>query len=158
MNMADINGLGTYQTSPFAADNLALAKNMYGGRMAGATAQEQNILTNQANTVNNVEKNATDAATALAVMAATQGQADASFADLATKEAADRINRAGMVFNANQGMVAEGDKSWQDRLRQLQQKIGVRSVGFQNGYNAVSGIGSMASLAGNMWDYFKTNK
>jgi hypothetical protein len=151
-NMNDINTLGVYKENPYASQQLALGQNLYNARMGGAVAQEQNIMAGQANSQAAINRNATDASQALALAAGLQGQTNESFSDLATKEAADRLNRAGLLMQGQNTMIAEGDKVWGDKLRHLQQKIGVRSVQAQNQHNAMQGIGSTLSMFGNMWD------
>jgi hypothetical protein len=151
-NLADINSLGTYNANPEAAAGLALAKNLYNARSAGAINAEQNIATNQANVVDNIENNATDAGQALALMIGSQGKTNNAFADLASQEAGERMAKANLVSNAQGQVIAEGDKIWQDKLRQLQQKIGVRSVGAQNSVGGIQGLGNTVAMFGNMWD------
>lgn len=152
-NMADLNGMGQYQTNPYAEQGLALAQNLYNGRSAGAVNAEQNILTNQANTMAGVERNATDASQALAVGAAVDGQSNNAFANLAQQESMDRMQKAGMVTQAQQGMINEGDKVWQDKMRYLKYKMGIRSVGTQNTLDAMTDLGKTASMFGNMWEH-----
>lgn len=159
-NMRDINALGSYKENPYASQQLSLANNLYNARMGGAAAQEQNILNNQADAQASVNRNATDASQALAIAAGLQGNTNDAFADLATREAADRMNRAGLVMQGQNTMIAEGDKVWADKLRQLQQKIGVRGVGAQNTVGALDSLGGTAAMFGNMWDQgmFKKNQ
>lgn len=147
-NMSDIDALGEKGIDPNAQAQLALATNLYQGRMAGAANEEGQIMQNQANATDAVERNSTDASQVLATIAGLQGGTNESFADLAAKEAADRQTRAGAVYNAQNTMIGEGDKVWQDKLRKLQQKIGVRSVQTQNTFNALQGIGGSLSMAG----------
>lgn len=148
-NMRDINALGVYQENPYASRELAFAQNLYNGRMGGASIQEQNILANQANAMASVQNNATDASQALAIAAGLQGQTNNSFANLAAQEAMDKMNRAGLLTGAYRTMINEGDKVWQDKVRQLQQKIGVRAVGTQNTSNAINGMVGSIGFAGN---------
>jgi len=148
-NMRDINALGVYQENPYASKELAFAQNMYNGRMPGASILEQNILGNQANAMANVENNATDASQALAIAAGLQGNTNSSFANLAVQEAMDKMNRAGLLTGAYRTMINEGDKVWQDKVRQLQQKISVRAVGTQNTSNAINGMVGSIGFAGN---------
>lgn len=150
--MNDLNQVGTYKQSPYAAQNLALAQNLYNSRSAGMVNAEQGILTNQANAVAGTERNATDASQALAVNAAIAGQGNSQFANLAAQESMDRMQKAGMLNNAYGTMINEGDKEFQDQLRMLQQKIGIRGVAAENQQNAMNGLGNTAAMFGNMWD------
>lgn len=151
-NMADLNATGQYQANPYAAQQLAMMQNLYNGRMAGATGMEQNIYGNQANVAAGVQRNATDASQALAMLSGLQGQSNDAFAELAQREAMDRMQRAGMVAGAQNTMINEGDKVFQDKLRFLQNKMGIRAVGYDNMMNSVNSLGKSLSMAGNMWD------
>lgn len=150
-NLADLNEVGTKGIDPYAQDQLALARNLYQGRMAGAPNEEGNILQTQANATDSVERNSTDASQVLAVLAGLQGGTNSAFSDLAAREAADRATRAGAVMKADDTMINEGDKVWADRLRKLNQKIGIRSVSTQNTYNALQGIGGSIAQAGSIF-------
>jgi len=85
--------------SPFAAQQLALAKSMFGGRMPGAPQLERNIFAAQGNTLNNINRLATDSSQALALGAQTQGQTDDALGDLQIKE---EQNKSQMLDNLNQ--------------------------------------------------------
>lgn len=156
-NRRDIMNTGQYTANPAAGQELALAQNLYNGRMGGAVNEEQNILGNEANTAAALEANGTDASQVAAILAGVHGQTNQAFSDLAGKEAQDRINKAGLVFKGQDAVINEGTKEWEDKLRKLQMIIGNRSVKTQNNYNAAQGIGSSLSLFGNMYDqgYFK---
>lgn len=143
-----------YESSPYAAQQLGLAKQMFGGRMAGAPQYERNILSSQGNVLDSVERNATDASQALAMAAATQGQTDQSLSDLQTKEAQ---NKYSLLDNLNQAygtMIGEGNKVY-DSIREkymldAQRKDALASSGAQNKYGAVSDIGSMFMQMGQL--------
>lgn len=130
----------TYTQSPYAQNQLALAQLLFGGRMAGAGAQEQNIYNNQASTLNNISRNTGDAARELALAGAVQGQTNDAFANLGSMEAQ---NRYGMLNNLNQAygtMINEGDKSYQDRVRRSSDLAQIRGMQQQNRFNATNGI------------------
>lgn len=134
----------TYETNPEISDLYAEGKNLYQGRMAGAGAAEQNLLTNQANTLNTVQKNATSGSQALAVAAGVAGQTDQAVNDLAVKEAQDKQRRFGVYSNVSQLMAQEGDKVFQDKLRRyyddLNQKRSLEGAAMQNQANAWGGL------------------
>lgn len=150
-NMADLNQLGTYKANPLASKQLAFANNLYNSRMPGASYAEQSIMGNQANAMAGVGRNATDASQALAALAGISGQSNNAFADLAQREAMDRMQRAGMVMQAQNTMINEGDKEWQDKLRMLQYKMGIRGVGAENTANSLNSIGSGLAFMGGLW-------
>lgn len=130
----------SYQSNPLAAQQLAMAQNLYNGRMEGAASQERNIYQNQANTFNAVNKNATDSSQALALAGASQGQSNQAFAGLRQQEAQ---NKYGMLQNLNQayaGMIGEGDKVYNDKIRRYGDLAQIRGMQRQNKTNAVNGI------------------
>jgi hypothetical protein len=133
-----------YQTSQYAQNNLANAQNAYNGRMAGASTEEQNILANQANQMGNVNRTATDGSQALAVAAGVQGQTNQAFHNLQTQEAQNKYQMLNNLNLANQGLVQEGDKTYQSNLQKYmmdtQAQAALRSSGLTNISN---GIGSL---------------
>lgn len=109
-----------YKESQYAKDSLGLWQQLYGGRMAGATAATDNIFTSQANTANTIGKNATSTDQVLSMAGGVQGQTNASLVDLATKEAQDKMARAQGLDGANRLMIGEQDKVFQDKMRKFQ--------------------------------------
>lgn len=142
----------TYQTSDYAKNNLALASQLYNSRMAGASQQEQNIYGTQANTISAIQRNSGSGADALAAVAGTQGNTNQSFANLGLQEAHDKMNRYALVNQANQGMINEGDKVYNDQLRKYQEataaKNALQGAALQNSHNALSGFGNMLGALG----------
>lgn len=141
-----------YQSSPFAKQQLGLAKQLFGGRMFGAPQLQNNIFSNQANTLDAVNRNATDASQALAIAAGTEGQTNEALNDLQIKEAQ---NKAMMLQNLNQAYgvnIDEGDKEYQSMLEKygmdVQRKDALRNAGAQNKYSAVSDLASMGFSLG----------
>lgn len=142
-----------YQTSPFAKQQLGIAQQLFGGRMAGAGSMERNIQSNQASSLANFGRNATDSSQLLALGGAAQGQTNDALADLQMREAQ---NKQMMLQNLNQAYgtnIAEGDKEYESMLQKYQmdtqRKDALRSSGAQNKYGAVSDLASMGfSLAG----------
>jgi len=142
----------TYQESKYTKNLYGEGKNLYQGRMAGATQAEQNLLTSGANTRAAVDKNATSGSQALAVAAGVQGQTDQGFQDLALKEAQDKQNRFGIYSNVSQLMTQEGDKVYQDKLRKyyddLNYKRALEGSAMQNKAGFFSGIDDTINTAG----------
>lgn len=141
----------TYTANPVAAQRLGLANTLLNARMPGATAMERNIYGNQANQLANVNRNATDSSQALAMGAAAQGQTNQAFQNLSTQEQQDYYNRLQNLTGAQQGMIAEGDKVYQDKVRRFQDMAGLTGAGMQNtqqGWNSIANLGfGGASLA-----------
>ncbi len=118
----------TYKVSPYAQQRLGLAQNLLNARMPGATAMERNIYGNQANQMANVERNATSGSQALAMGSAAQGQTNQAFQNLGVQEQQDYYNRLGNQTSALQGMTQEGDKVYQDQLRDYQEKMSLKNA------------------------------
>lgn len=141
----------TYEESKYIKDLYGQGKNLYQGRMAGANQMEQNIRSNQANTVANVERNATSGAQALALAAGLQGNTNQAFSDLALKEAQDKQNRFGVLSNVSQLMTQEGDKVYQDKLRKyyddLNYKRALEGAAQQNQASFFQGLDDTAQMA-----------
>ena len=138
----------TYDESPYIKDLYGEGRNLYQGRMAGAGTAEQNLLTNQANVLSNVGRNATSGSKALAVAAGVQGQTNQGFQDLAQTETQDKQRRFGIYSNVSQLMSQEGDKVYQDKLRKyyddLNYKRGLEGAAMQNKANFWQGLDDTA--------------
>src|SRR5579859_5446712 len=139
-----------YTTSPYASANLSNATNAYNGRMAGASTLEQNILANEANSNAGVDKSATDSAQALAAKAANVGQTNQSFKQVQTQEAQNKYQLLNNLNLANQGMVQEGDKTYQAMLQKYQMDLGqqgaLRQAGLTNISNGLGGLGVAVTM------------
>ena len=134
----------TYQQNPLAKQRLGLAQALLNARMPGAASAERNIYQTQANQVNRLQNNATDSSQLLALGAAAQGQSNQSFQDLATQEAQDYQRRYGNLVNAQEGVIQEGDKVYQDQVRRFQDLSQVRAAqnaNRQNNWGDVSNLG-----------------
>ena len=146
-----------YSTSPYAKTQYGLAQQMLNGRMAGAAAQEQNIMGAQGNMMYNVGQNATDSSQALAMAAASQGQTNQAFSNLGQQEAQ---NKYGMLNNFNLAsnlMTSERDKIHNDQVRKynsdMQLKQGLQNAAMQNTqgiFGDVMNIGSILGAGGFM--------
>ncbi len=145
----------TYEESPYTKSLYGAGANLYKGRMAGATAAQQNIAQNAANTNASVARNAGDASTALAMAAGIQGQADAAYGNLALTEAQDKINRFGVYSDVTQQMTNERDKVFQDKLRKyyddLNYKRALEGASMQNTQNAFNKIGELGQAGMALW-------
>lgn len=144
-----------YETSPYAQNQLSTVQQMMNGRMAGAGAEEQNIQGNFANAMSGVNRNATNGAQSLAMLAGLQGNTNRAFSDLQTKENMNKQSLLGQLAYANQGMTAEGDKVYGDKLRKFNNDMNAKNAlqsaawqnkgAFWNGLsNALVGVGNMA--------------
>lgn len=144
-----------YTESPYIKTLYGAGRNLYQGRMAGASAAEQNIFSNAANVNANVSRNATDASQALAIAAGVQGQTDQALTDLSTQEARDKIGRFGIYSNVSQLMSQEGDKVYQDKLRKyyddLNYKRALEGAAMQNSAAFWSGLDDAAMSAASLF-------
>lgn len=137
----------TYKANPLAGQRLGLAQQLLNARMPGAATAERNIYGNQATTLANVNRNATDASQALALSAGVQGQTNQSFQDLGMQEAQDYQRRYSNLEGAQEGMIAEGDKVYQDQVRKfgvLSQIRGAQNENRQNTWGDISNLGFSA--------------
>lgn len=146
----------SYKANPIAGQRLGLAQTLLNARMPGAAAAERNIYGAQANTMANVNRNATDSSQALALAAAGQGQANQAFGNLETQEAQDYQRRYGNLVGAQEGQIQEGDKVYQDQVRRFQDMAQIKGMQAQNRqsmWNSISnfGFGAMnLGMAGGM--------
>jgi len=133
-----------YQISDYAKQRLGLAQQLYNGRMAGAANQEQNIANNQANTMAQAARGASNGAQLLSLGGAAQGQSNKAYADLGVQEAQNKMQQAQNLNGALDNMSQEEYKVYQDQLNQYQlqqqQKAGLTSAGLTNGINALQGL------------------
>ena len=133
-----------YQSSPYAKQQLGVAQQLYGGRMAGAGALEQNIGASQANYINNAQRNATDSAQLLSLAGQSQGQSNNAYQDLQTKEQQNKYNMLDNLNHAYNVMINEGDKTYQSMLDKyqmdIQQQQGLRNGGAQNMFGALGDL------------------
>lgn len=133
-----------YQKNPIAEQRLGLARTLLNARMPGAVSAEKNILSNQANQVGVVQRNATSGAQAIAATAGIGGQTNQSITDLGMVEAQDYQRRLNNLFNAEEGVIAEDDKVYSDQLRRygnVFQAAGAKNENRQNTWGDISNLG-----------------
>lgn len=151
-----INPVRTYyQTSPDAIENKTLAQNQMNSDMAGANDMRQGIDNAQAGTINAASRNATSSADALAVAAGSQGTANNAYANLGTMQNQWKQQGLGNVMAANRDLTNEGDKVYQDKLMDYNEKTTAKNAllgsSIQNQYGAFSDIGNGMMMAGSMF-------
>ena len=150
----------TYQTSPYATAMLAQANQYKNARMTGAADAEQNIDTNQANTIGSIQRNATSGAQALSLSIAAQGNSNTAFNQLRQQEGADQQNKMNNWNNANQQMIGEDDKAYQDRIRKqnsaMNEKNALRGAANANFGGAMNDL-SNGIMASNNAGLFNSN-
>lgn len=115
-----------YTTNPLAEERLALARTLFNARMPGVLRAEGNIYQNQSNQIGSIERNATSGSQALALGTAAYGQTNDAFQNLAQQEEQDQQRRYGNLVGAQEGMIAEGDKVFQDSARRFGDEVQLR--------------------------------
>lgn len=138
-----------YTSNPLAAERLAFAKSLLNARMPGASQMERNIFTSQANQMGNINANATDSSQALALGASTLGQTNQALQGLQMNEAQDYQRRFNNVTGAQEGMINEGDKVYQDKIRNFQDLVSIRGAQAANRSNAWNSISQGGFAAAN---------
>jgi hypothetical protein len=132
-----------YQSNPIAAQRMALAQQLLNARQPGAAAAERNIYGAQANSMANVQRNATDSSQALALAAGIGGQTNQAFGDLAQQEAQGYQQRYQNLVGAQEGMIQEGDKVYGDQVRRFQDLAAIRGMQNQNRQSSWQGISNL---------------
>lgn len=133
-----------YQSSPYAADQLGIAQQLFNGRMYGAGNLEKNIASSQSNTIGNIMRGATDGTQALQLATAAQGTADDAYNGLQTKELQ---NKYSLLDNLNKGygaMINEGDKVYQSQLDKYKLDTGAQAAVRNSAWQNIFGAGNDA--------------
>ena len=131
-----------YSENPIAKQRAALARNLMFARMPGAISAEKNIYRNTANAVGNIQRNATDASQAIAAASGAFAQGDQSFGQLQEREAQDFGNRYNRYDNAQEGVIREGDKVFNDQTRRFDNKVNINGAIQENKANNWGDIGN----------------
>jgi uncharacterized protein YukE len=144
----------TYEVSPYAQEQLDSARAEKNARMPGAAQAERNIYQNQANTLANIGRNATDSSQMLALATGVQGQTNDAFGNLGVADAQNRQMNVQNLNNALGVMTNENDKVYQDKLRKYQEaynaKMALMNAGITNQANGLNQIGSTIDNAAMM--------
>lgn len=150
----------SYEINPIATQRVSLAQSLLNSRMPGAASIEKNIYGNEANSVSNINRNATDSSQALALASGAEGQANQSFNQLGVEESQDYQRRYQNLQGAQEGLIQEGDKQYQDKLRRYSDLAQIRSTQNANrqaNWQDVSNLGfglSDFGLSGGMGKMF----
>ncbi len=131
-----------YKSNPLATQRLDYARQLLNARMPGSVYAERNILGNQANKIANISKNATDASQLLSLAGSIGNQTDDAFANLNNMENEDYYNRLGVMNQAQEGVIREGDKVFQDQTRRFQDKVQIRGAQNENRQNTWGDVGN----------------
>jgi len=140
----------TYAENPLARNRLGLAQTLLNARMPGASTVEKNIYGAGANAFGRATANATDSSQLLAMGSAIQGQQAQQFSDLGVQEAQNYQSRYGNLVNAQQGVINEGDKVFDDQIRKFGNKMQIQGAKNQNNQN---NWGDISRLGFGLADY-----
>jgi len=114
---AAINPVYTpYEVSQQQKDRLAMAQTMLNGRTPGMQRAYAGVQANSANTNAFSARNSTNSSQNLAVAAMADAQANDATLGLATQDEQGQMARLQQLSIAQDGMTAEGDKVYQDRM------------------------------------------
>lgn len=137
----------TYTPNPIAQQRLGLAQALLNARAPGVASATANIGSAEATQQANIGRNATSGAQAIAAGAAAEGSANKGYEGLREQEAQDYQRRYANLSEADQGVIQEGDKAFQDQTRRfgdLAQIRGVQNANRQNAWQSVSNLGFSA--------------
>lgn len=138
-----------YGENPIVKQRLELAKTLLNARAPGAAAAQNNIYSAGANAYGNVERTATDSSTALSMGAGILGQTDQAFQDLQQKEAEDYQRRLQDFIAAQEGVVREGDKVFQAKTGNFQDKVAIQGAQTANTANTWQSLSNFGYGAAN---------
>lgn len=139
-----------YAENPVARQRLALAQTLLNARMPGSAAAERNIYGNQANQVAGAQRNATDASQLMAVSSGIGANSNMAFQDLAQAEAQDYQRRYGNLTDAQEGVINEGDKVFDDTVRRFDDKVQFRGA---QSANRAANWGDLGNFGFSMMDF-----
>lgn len=139
------------QNNQIAQGRYGLAETILNSQMPGTAQEQNNILGAQSNVVGNANRTATNSAQALAVGAGAQGQTDQAFNNLALQQADWYKGNLANYNQAGQGVINEGDKRYQDQIRQYGDKAqiqGAINANRQNTWGSIANGGFALSNFG----------
>lgn len=133
----------SYSINPLAQQRLGLAQTLLNARMPGSQARENRIFGNQASNQYNVGRTATDASQALLMNATGQGQTNQAFGDLGMDEANYFQQNLNNLTGAQEGMIQEGNKVYEDNVRRYGNKMQIKGAQAENRNNTWSDVANL---------------
>lgn len=133
----------SYKVNPIAGERLDFARQLLKARTPGMATAERNIYANQGTQMSRIARNATDSSQLLALGATSQAQTNQSLENLGMQESQDYYNRLGILNQAQEGMINEGDKVYQDQVRRFEDLAKIRGAQNQNRQNTWQGVSNM---------------
>lgn len=131
--------------SPYAKQMLGLAQTQLNARSPYAVAQQRSILASQAGAQSAGQKAITDPSQLLAMAPVYQGVAGKQEFDRAFAEQQQYQQKLAQLTGAQQVMIGEGEKIYQDRLRKYQMDMDLKQALKQAGRQTT--LASMQNLA-----------
>ena len=139
----------TYRIPRPVIANAALARDQYLGRAAPYRIAEQSIMAQQGNAIGQLRRNVAGAAQAASLVGGIQANTNTALRSLAQAEAADRLQRAGILMQ-QRGILAQ----YQDKAFQLNEMepyrdraamhAALREAALRNLYGATRALGGTA--------------
>jgi hypothetical protein len=121
-----------YKENPLAGQQYALAQNMFNAQMPGTQQYLSGIERTRASEIAAAERGGGNT---LLAAAAAGGQANEAGQALAGQQAAYKQSAYGNVAAANQGLIGEQDKVYNDQLRQYQNRAQIEGAINENRQN-----------------------
>jgi hypothetical protein len=131
--------------SPYAKQMMGLAQTQLNARSPYAAAQQRSILGSQAGAQSAGQKAITDPSQLLAMSPVYQGVAGQQEFNRAAQEQQQYQQKLAQLTGAQQVMIGEGDKVYQDRLRKYQMDMDLKQSLKQAGRQTT--LASMQNLA-----------
>lgn len=140
-----------YAPSTDVNKRMALANNFLNGRSLASLITERQLATAQNNQLNFINRNATDGSQALALGTATLGQTQGAIQDNAVREAQDYYNKLNNYNLANEAVVNEYTKAFDDKVRRWQDMVNIdvtrHAIRQQQGQNMANLGGMIAGMS-----------
>lgn len=132
-----------YEINPLAKERLSLARTLLTARMPGAMQAERNIYRSGANAYLNATKAATDPTQLLATAGNIQGTQNEAFTNLGVMEGQDYQRRYGNYTGAQDTLINEGDKVFDDQIRRYGNEVKLRQAQNENRQNTWGDISNL---------------
>lgn len=136
-----------YKENPLAAQQYALAQNMFNAQMPGTQQYMSGIERTRASQIAAAERGGGNT---LLAAAAAGGQANEASQALAGQQAAYKQSAYGNVAAANQGLIGEQDKVYNDQLRQYQNRAQLEGAMQENRQNTWGDVANAGFGVANM--------
>jgi hypothetical protein len=136
-----------YQENQLAGQQYALAQNMFNAQMPGTQQYMSGIERTRASQIAAAERGGDNT---LLAAAAAGGQANEAGQALAGQQAAYKQSAYGNVAAANQGLIGEQDKVYNDQLRQYQNRTQIEAAINENKQNTWGDITNFGMAAANV--------